>query len=77
MWLNNGHGKYEELPDERAFFNAVKTSHKVVCHFYLPSTERCKILHQHMQKIAPKYLETRFVCVNSEKVSDLSFFISN
>uniref|UniRef100_A0A0N5ASC2 Thioredoxin domain-containing protein 9 n=1 Tax=Syphacia muris TaxID=451379 RepID=A0A0N5ASC2_9BILA len=66
-WLINGHGKYEELPDERAFFDATKKSDKVVCHFYLSTTERCRIVDKHLKLIAPKYLQTRFVFVNAEK----------
>ncbi|CAG9531942.1 unnamed protein product [Cercopithifilaria johnstoni] len=66
-WFQNGHGVYEEIPDERSFFDATKKSAKVVCHFYLPTTERCKIIDKHLRKIAPKYLETRFIHANAEK----------
>ncbi|VDK21347.1 unnamed protein product [Anisakis simplex] len=67
-WLRNGHGEYEELPDERAFFDATKKSNKLIAHFYRTSTERCKIVDMHLSKLAPKHLEARFVCVNVEKV---------
>ncbi|EFO19526.1 apacd-prov protein [Loa loa] len=66
-WLQNGHGVYEEISDERSFFDATKKSAKVVCHFYLPATERCKIVDKHLKKIAPKYLEIRFIYANAEK----------
>ncbi|VDM48166.1 unnamed protein product [Toxocara canis] len=66
-WLRNGHGKYEELPDEPAFFEATKKSNRMVVHFFRPSTERCKIVDMHLRKIAPRHLEARFVCVNVEK----------
>ncbi|VDK78618.1 unnamed protein product [Litomosoides sigmodontis] len=66
-WLRNGHGVYEEMPDERSFFDATKKSAKVVCHFYLSTTERCKIVDKHLRKIAPKYLGTRFIYANAEK----------
>ncbi|KAL4002553.1 Thioredoxin domain-containing protein 9 [Acanthocheilonema viteae] len=66
-WLQNGHGVYEEIPDERSFFDATKKSAKVVCHFYLATNERCKIVDKHLRKIAPKYLETRFIFANAEK----------
>ncbi|KAK6101812.1 Thioredoxin domain-containing protein 9 [Brugia pahangi] len=66
-WLKNGHGAYEEIPDERNFFDVVKKSAKVVCHFYLPTTERCKIFNKHLEKIAAKHLETRFIYANAEK----------
>lgn len=66
-WLRNGHGSYEEIPDERTFFNATKKSNKVVCHFYLRTSERCKIVDNHLKKIAPRHVETRFVYANAEK----------
>ncbi|VDP15234.1 unnamed protein product [Onchocerca flexuosa] len=66
-WLQNGHGVYEEIPDERSFFDATKKSAKVVCHFYLPTTERCKIVDKHLRKIAQKYMEIRFIYANAEK----------
>uniref|UniRef100_A0A2K5P5F5 Thioredoxin domain-containing protein n=1 Tax=Cercocebus atys TaxID=9531 RepID=A0A2K5P5F5_CERAT len=33
-WLSKGHGEYREIPSERDFFQEVKESKKVVCHFY-------------------------------------------
>uniref|UniRef100_G7PMT3 Thioredoxin domain containing 9 n=2 Tax=Cercopithecidae TaxID=9527 RepID=G7PMT3_MACFA len=36
-WLSKGHGEYREIPSERDFFQEVKESKKVVCHFYRDS----------------------------------------
>jgi paraquat-inducible protein B len=33
-WLANGHGQYEEIPEEKEFFNVTKKSENVVIHFY-------------------------------------------
>ena len=33
-WLSNGHGSYEEIPEEKEFFNVTKKSENVVVHFY-------------------------------------------
>ena len=33
-WLSNGHGNYEEIPEEKEFFNVTKKSENVVVHFY-------------------------------------------
>ena len=38
--LMNGHGKYEEVADEKEFFEATKKSNNVVCLFYIPSNFR-------------------------------------
>lgn len=42
-WLQNGHGKYEEIADEKEFFSACKKSKNMVCHFYRNSTFYCKV----------------------------------
>uniref|UniRef100_A0A0M3IGL4 Thioredoxin domain-containing protein 9 n=1 Tax=Ascaris lumbricoides TaxID=6252 RepID=A0A0M3IGL4_ASCLU len=66
-WLLKGHGEYEELPDERSFFEATKKSSRFVAHFFRPSTDRCKIVDMHLKRIASQHMETRFVRVNAEK----------
>lgn len=66
-WIAIGHGKYEELKDEKEFFDACKKSKNVVCHFYRDSTFRCKVVDKHMQILAPKHIETRFVKINAEQ----------
>lgn len=70
--MASGHGEYSELADEREFFDACKKSSKMVCLFYLTSSERCKIVDKHLTALAPKHLETRFVHVNAEKVPFLT-----
>lgn len=39
-WLSKGHGEYREIPSERDFFQEVKESKNVVCHFYRDTTFR-------------------------------------
>ena len=41
-WIKNGHGEYEEIPEEKDFFEISKKSENVVCHFYTDGNERCK-----------------------------------
>lgn len=66
-WLSQGHGRYDEIADEREFFDVCKKSKNVVCHFYRDSTFRCKIVDKHLTLLAPKHVETRFVKINAEK----------
>lgn len=66
-WLNNGHGQYEELAEEKEFFDVIKKSNNVIVHFYRDSTERCKIVDKHLKLLAPKHIESRFVKLNAEK----------
>ena len=66
-WMGLGHGKYEELKDEPAFFKAGQDSKKMVCHFYRDDFFRCKIVDKHLALLAPKHIETRFCKINAEK----------
>merc|ERR1719370_604657 len=51
-WLQQGHGEYSEIPEEKEFFNVTKNSENVVCHFYREETFRCKILDKHLNILA-------------------------
>ncbi|ELU12303.1 hypothetical protein CAPTEDRAFT_158357 [Capitella teleta] len=66
-WLAKGHGRYEEIADEKEFFDVCKKSRSVVCHFYRESTFRCQIIDKHLSILAPKHIETKFVKINVEK----------
>lgn len=66
-WLQNDHGKYEELPEEKSFFDVIKKSDNLVLHFYTNSSERCQIVDKHLKLLAPKHLEARFTKLNAEK----------
>ncbi|XP_039196518.1 thioredoxin domain-containing protein 9 [Crotalus tigris] len=66
-WLSKGHGEYREIPSEREFFQEVKGSKNVVCHFYKDSTFRCLILDKHLTILAKKHIETKFIKLNAEK----------
>ena len=62
-----GHGEYTELGSEKEFFDAVKKSKHLVCHFYRPSTWRCSIIDKHLEVLSRRYIECRFVKINIEK----------
>lgn len=66
-WLQQGHGEYSEIPEEKEFFNVTKNSENVVCHFYRDETFRCKILDKHLAILAKKHVETKFCKINAEK----------
>ncbi|XP_066928883.1 uncharacterized protein [Clytia hemisphaerica] len=67
QWKQIGHGKYEELKDEKEFFEEQKKSERFVCHFYRESTFRCKIIDKHLDIVARKHIETRFVKIDAER----------
>lgn len=66
-WMANGHGQYSEVANEKEFFDTCKKSKKVVCHFYRDSTFRCKIIDKHLEILAAKHIETKFIKINAEK----------
>lgn len=66
-WLEIGHGGYEQLPEEKSFFDVVKKSDRVVVHFFTNTSSRSPIIDMHLKKLAPKHVETRFVSINAEK----------
>jgi thiol-disulfide isomerase/thioredoxin len=72
-WRSNEHGTYTELGEgqhgadvAKQFFESAKTSNRLVVHFYRPTTRYCDIYHRHLQKLAEKHLETKFVKINVE-----------
>ena len=39
----------------------------MVCHFYRDSTFRCKFVDKHLEILATKHIETKFIKINAEK----------
>jgi hypothetical protein len=66
-WLQAGHGVYSEITCEKDFFDQAKRSPRMVAHFYRPVTWRCQIVDKHLEALAVKHYETKFVKVNAEK----------
>jgi len=67
QWMQQAHGEYEEIPEEKEFFNVTKNSENVVCHFYREETQRCKIFDKHLSILAKKHIETKFCKIDAEK----------
>jgi hypothetical protein len=69
-----GHGQYTELQHgsmdiAKTFFTISKQSDRVVVHFYKPSSAHvCDIFHKHLQKLAERHIETKFIKINVESV---------
>lgn len=66
-WLELGHGTYEQLPEEKMFFDVIKKSENVIVHFFTDTSQKSPIMDMHLKKLAPQHLETRFVKFNAEK----------
>jgi len=66
-WRLNGHGEYREVRGEKEFFAEVKSSKRVVVHFFRRSTFRCNIVDRHLSDLAKNHLETKFIKIDAEK----------
>lgn len=76
-WRAAGHGVYSAIGEgqhgvdsAKEFFDASKESARMVVHFHRSSTRICDIFHAHLEKLAAKHLETRFVKINVDQVSE-------
>eukprot|EP00798_Chlamydomonas_sp_ICE-L_P014946 gene14946-21002_t len=65
-----GHGTVTEI-QEGEFLEIVTKTAEVVCHFFHPDFERCKLMDKHIARLAPRFFETRFIKVNAQ---DCPFF---
>lgn len=59
-WLVMGHKEYTEIPEEKEFFEIVKKSKDLVCHFYKDDSPRCKIVDHHLKILCHSHIETKF-----------------
>jgi thiol-disulfide isomerase/thioredoxin len=64
--LAKGHGQYREIVQDE-FLSEVTGSFHVICHFYHKEFPRCQIMNHHLQKLAQRHDETKFIFINAEK----------
>jgi thiol-disulfide isomerase/thioredoxin len=64
--LAKGHGQYREIVQDE-FLTEVTGSFHVICHFYHREFPRCKIMDKHLEKLAQRHIEAKFVYINAEK----------
>jgi|EP00505_MAST-04D_sp_SCG-Rhode-Island_P003882 hypothetical protein len=62
-----GHGTYTEISGDKEFFAALKDCPAAAIHFYRSGNERCDIMDKHMNILARKYIEAKFLKINAEK----------
>jgi thioredoxin-like negative regulator of GroEL len=67
-WLAAGHGEYRDLGgDQKSFFEELKKEARAVVHFYRGSTRRCEIVDKHLDILARKHIETKFIRIDAER----------
>jgi hypothetical protein len=64
---SQGHGEYRECHDQKQFFEDLKKEARAVVHFYRPATRRCEVVDKHLDALARKHIETKFMRVDAEK----------
>jgi len=64
--LAKGHGHYDEMDEKDALKMAIKTQN-VIVHFYADDFERCRVVDEHLKKLAVKHTDARFVRCNARK----------
>ncbi|KAI0772622.1 hypothetical protein BC629DRAFT_1529046, partial [Irpex lacteus] len=64
----NGHGRYDEIMEEKVVLQTTIEEPLCIIHFYMPNFRRCTIMDRHLEKLAPKYFSTRFLRVCVENV---------
>eukprot|EP01036_Dinobryon_divergens_P031300 gene31301-40672_t len=64
--IGKGHGQYREIVQDE-FLAEVTSSDKVIVHFYHRDFPRCEIMHMHLQKLAHRHIESKFLKINAEK----------
>jgi hypothetical protein len=76
-WKSMGHGVYSAIGEgqhgsdaAKEFFDASRESERMVVHFHRPSTRSCDVFHAHLEKLAQKHLETRFVKIDVDTIGE-------
>ena len=68
---SKGHGTYVDV-NEQEFLPEVTSAFQVCCHFYHQEFERCRIVDKHMNILAQKYFDTKFIKIHAP---DAPFFV--
>ncbi|KAF2404693.1 thioredoxin-like protein [Trichodelitschia bisporula] len=59
-----GNGTYTEAMDEKSVMDITTSTKYVVVHFYKNDFGRCGVIDRHLEALAPKHFDTRFLKVN-------------
>ncbi|EPT03719.1 hypothetical protein FOMPIDRAFT_1115252 [Fomitopsis schrenkii] len=65
---SSGHGRYEEIVDEKEVIRVTANEKRCVIHFFHTDFKRCQIMDKHLAGLASKYFSTRFARVFVENV---------
>ncbi|TAQ84150.1 hypothetical protein B7494_g7520 [Chlorociboria aeruginascens] len=63
---NQGFGDYTEIKEEKALMDLTTEVQYAVVHFSKEDFSRCRVMDSHLQELAPRHLDTRFLKMNVE-----------
>ncbi|KFY52874.1 hypothetical protein V496_08103 [Pseudogymnoascus sp. VKM F-4515 (FW-2607)] len=61
---NQGFGDYTEIKDEKALMDLTTSSKNAVVHFAKEDFQRCRVMDDHLEALAKKHFDTRFLKMN-------------
>jgi thiol-disulfide isomerase/thioredoxin len=64
--IGKGHGQYRNIVQDE-FLHEVTNSMHTVCHFYHNDFEKCKVMDHHLQILAKRHVETKFIKIDAAK----------
>lgn len=64
--IGKGHGQYRQIVQDE-FIKEMTSSDRVICHFYHRDFPKCEVMHHHLQKLAQRHIEAKFVQIDAEK----------
>jgi hypothetical protein len=64
--IGKGHGQYRMISQDE-FLAEVTSSQRVICLFFHRDFPRCEIMHHHLQKLATRHIESKFIKIDAEK----------
>eukprot|EP01114_Cavostelium_apophysatum_P019549 TRINITY_DN6334_c0_g1_i1.p1 TRINITY_DN6334_c0_g1~~TRINITY_DN6334_c0_g1_i1.p1 ORF type:complete len:220 (-),score=81.96 TRINITY_DN6334_c0_g1_i1:23-607(-) len=67
QFLKGDHGQYTEIKEEKDFLKQSTSEKKLICHFFHDQFTRCRIMDDHLNILAKKHFEVKFVKMNVEK----------
>lgn len=65
-WKRKGHGALNHIVESEFLDTVLKSQYSVV-HFYHKEFHRCDIVDMHLEKLAKKYLGTKFAKIDAQK----------
>lgn len=61
---SSDHGTYSDIKDEKALMDITTSTKLCVVHFFKPDFHRCSVMDGHLEKLAERHFDTRFLKMN-------------